>query len=82
MNDFGQDFRKLLDAQRRPEMTLDVRLREDAREMLWRLRTGDGLSPEQRKNIQIAMDDLAYVLTTDARRRDAELAQIAMRAAG
>jgi hypothetical protein len=51
--------------------TLDVRLRDDAREMLWRLRTGDALTPEQRVNLAKARDDLSFVLHHDGKQRDA-----------
>jgi hypothetical protein len=49
--------------------TLDIRLRDDAREMLWRLRTGDGLSAEQRINLATALTDLMSALRHDDGRR-------------
>jgi hypothetical protein len=51
--------------------TLDVRLRDDAREMLWRLRTGDSLTPEQRINLATALTDLMSALRHDDKMREA-----------
>jgi hypothetical protein len=57
------NFAKEMDLMMKAHMpTLDVRLREDAREMLWRLRTGAELSAEERKNLSTARADLDFVL--------------------
>jgi hypothetical protein len=54
--------------------TLDIRIRDDAREMLWRLRTGDNLTPEERINLATALTDLSYALRYDDSRKQEKAA--------
>ena len=45
--------------------TLDIRLRDDAREMWWRVQTGQPLTAFERKNIAMAIGDLEVCLKAD-----------------
>jgi hypothetical protein len=45
--------------------TLDVRLRDDAREVWWRVQTGQPLTPEERKNLSYALSDIETSLKAD-----------------
>jgi hypothetical protein len=65
---FAADWRLMMEAHM---PTLDVRIREDTREMLWRLRTGDMLTDEERINIATAVTDLMSALRHDDKMREA-----------
>ena len=45
--------------------TLDIRLRDDAREMWWRVQTGQPLSDTERKNLSYALSDIETTLRAD-----------------
>lgn len=57
------------------DSTLDIRLRDDAREMWWRVQTGGHLTPSERKNLSYALGDIEVCLRADEdAKRDMETA--------